>query len=376
MSLYNIDEISKGLRSSIDSNLFRNLEKSNLFFKNHTLSSIEKSNLLLSSNILSSFEKSSSMSSHKLISSFEKATSLLNNNIFSSLEKSNSLSSHKLISSFEKAASLLNNNILSSLEKSNSLSSHKLINSLEKATSLLNNNILNSYEKSNSLSNHKLINSLEGANLLNQKLFNKIEKANLIFSNKVKFYDSLLSDANLESEFANIQESISLISEKILNSELNYEGNEEDIKCDPSQPVQLPGLQENSSKFKHNLFIFLFYFLHILDNQLQMTIFEYVTKPQISTITTECQLMKICKDEIKKNDLIGLYGQRITIENTPLYTKPNLKSENIDKLEKGKILNFINEKNLHKSWLKVEVDFNGEKVQGYLLRRHTTIIKP
>lgn len=116
--------------------------------------------------------------------------------------------------------------------------------------------------------------------------------------------------------------------------------------------------------------------LGLLNSQFEMAFYEYVTKPLILNYISPKEVKSFVKDEIKKHELISLYGQRITTSRLNLRTKANKSSELIETLEPGKILHVIKETNLHKSWLKVEVDFNGDKIQGYVLRTYTTVIKP
>lgn len=122
--------------------------------------------------------------------------------------------------------------------------------------------------------------------------------------------------------------------------------------------------------------IIIIYLIHSFNDQLQMTIFEYATKPLITYYLSSKEVKSIVKNEIKKNELSTLYGKRISLTDLNLRDLPKQSSTLLETIEAGKILYIIDEPCLHKSWLKVEVEYNGEKIQGYVLRRYTTIIKP
>lgn len=111
-------------------------------------------------------------------------------------------------------------------------------------------------------------------------------------------------------------------------------------------------------------------------SQIESAFFEFVTKPLIETHYSPKEVKSIVKEEVKKNELNSLYGKRITLTELNLRDMPEQSATLLETIEPGKILYIVEEKSLHKSWLKVEIDFNGEKVQGYVLRRYTTIIKP
>ena len=59
----------------------------------------------------------------------------------------------------------------------------------------------------------------------------------------------------------------------------------------------------------------------------------------------------------------------------PLYVDPQLKSQIIENLEQYKFLEIIDEPDLHKSWLKIRTEINGEILEGYVLRGYTSTIK-
>lgn len=123
-------------------------------------------------------------------------------------------------------------------------------------------------------------------------------------------------------------------------------------------------------------YIYYYCVLPLVIGILSCAIYEYKVKPKIDSYFSQQQVKTAAKDEVKKNDLISLYGERITAVNLNLRIRPNQTAELIETLDKGTFLHIINEPDLHKSWLKVEVDMNGEKIQGYILRRYTFIIKP
>lgn len=123
-------------------------------------------------------------------------------------------------------------------------------------------------------------------------------------------------------------------------------------------------------------YIYQNYILVLLLGVLSCAIYDYQVKPKINPYFSQQEIKNVIKKEVKKNDLISLYGERITAVNLNLRVSPNRTAELIETLEKGTFFHIIEEPNLHKSWLKVEVDMNGEKVQGYILRRYTFIIKP
>ena len=66
---------------------------------------------------------------------------------------------------------------------------------------------------------------------------------------------------------------------------------------------------------------------------------------------------------------------RITTQQESLYTSPHIKHDVIETLEQHKFLEVLHEPNLHKSWLKVRVEIDGEILEGYVLRRYTSTIK-
>ena len=111
-------------------------------------------------------------------------------------------------------------------------------------------------------------------------------------------------------------------------------------------------------------------------SQVESAFFEFVTKPQIEAHYSPKEVKSIIKEEIKKNELNTLYGKRVAVTNLNLRDMPKKSATLLETLEAGKILHIVDEKGLHKSWLKVEVEYNGEKIQGYVLRIYTTIIKP
>ena len=122
--------------------------------------------------------------------------------------------------------------------------------------------------------------------------------------------------------------------------------------------------------------LIIFWFYGTFNDQFQMALFEFGTKPLLSMYLAPKEVKSIVKEEIQKNELNTLYGKRITLTDLNLRDMPKQSATLLETIETGKILNIVNEKGLHKSWLKVEIDLNGEKVQGYVLRRYTTIIKP
>lgn len=124
------------------------------------------------------------------------------------------------------------------------------------------------------------------------------------------------------------------------------------------------------------IYIYQNYILVLLLGVLSCAIYDYQVKPKIDPYFSQQEVKTLTKNEVKKNALISLYGERITSVNVNLRASPSQTAELIEILEKGTFLHIIKEPNLHKSWLKVEVDMNGEKVQGYILRRYTFIIKP
>ncbi|WP_151801661.1 SH3 domain-containing protein [Acinetobacter guillouiae] len=123
-------------------------------------------------------------------------------------------------------------------------------------------------------------------------------------------------------------------------------------------------------------YIYQYYIVTLLLGILSCAIYEYQVKPKIDTYFNQKEIKTLIKQEVKRNDLLSLYGERITSVNVNLRVKPDLTSELIEILDRGTFLHIINDPQLHKSWLKVEVDMNGEKVQGYILRRYTFIVKP
>ena len=58
-----------------------------------------------------------------------------------------------------------------------------------------------------------------------------------------------------------------------------------------------------------------------------------------------------------------------------MYQEPKINSEIIENLEPYKFLIIVEEPDLHKSWLKVQVEINDEILEGYVLRRYTSPIK-
>ena len=66
---------------------------------------------------------------------------------------------------------------------------------------------------------------------------------------------------------------------------------------------------------------------------------------------------------------------RITTQQEFLYTSPHIKHDVIETLEQHKFLEVLDEPNLHKSWLRVRVEIDGQTLEGYVLRRYTSTIK-
>lgn len=124
------------------------------------------------------------------------------------------------------------------------------------------------------------------------------------------------------------------------------------------------------------IYIYQNYLLVLILGVLSCAIYDYQVKPKIDPYFNPREVKTVTRQEIRKNDLITLYGERVTAVNVNLRVSPDQKSELIETLEKGTFLHIIEEPNLHKSWLNVEVDMNGEKIQGYILRRYTFTIKP
>ncbi|MBJ8418762.1 hypothetical protein [Acinetobacter courvalinii] len=119
----------------------------------------------------------------------------------------------------------------------------------------------------------------------------------------------------------------------------------------------------------------IFFILAALFDQAQNILYEFVIKPKVESYFTQQQIQKTVKCEIIKNDLSSLYGQRITITDVNLRIEPKQSAELIEAIEPATLLHIIDEPNLHKSWLKVEIQRNGDVIQGYLLRRYTRVIK-
>ena len=87
---------------------------------------------------------------------------------------------------------------------------------------------------------------------------------------------------------------------------------------------------------------------------------------------------KEVKNHIKTHthfDKSLLTSYRITSKPLALYTSSNLKSPILEHISSFTLIQRVEESNLHKSWLKVRVEINGEIVEGYVLRRYTSPIK-
>jgi hypothetical protein len=128
-------------------------------------------------------------------------------------------------------------------------------------------------------------------------------------------------------------------------------------------------------KFSDLAIVIILIILELFSNQIQNIAFEFYIKPKIEQHFTPQEVQKTVKCEIIKNDLSSLYGQRITIKDVNLRIEPKQSAELIETIEPATLLHIIDEPNLHKSWLKVEIQRNGDVIQGYLLRRYTSVIK-
>lgn len=105
-------------------------------------------------------------------------------------------------------------------------------------------------------------------------------------------------------------------------------------------------------------------FVTLAQNFLNSTLFFY--------FQSKYEVAKSSPKSINKNDF---KNSRITTEPVSLHSNPKINSELIEILEPYKFLEIIYEPDLHKSWLKVRTEINGEILEGYILRRYTSPIK-
>ena len=89
-------------------------------------------------------------------------------------------------------------------------------------------------------------------------------------------------------------------------------------------------------------------------------------------LQSKYEVARTSRNGINKNDF---KNSRITIKAESLYQEPKINSEIIENLEPYKFLIIVEEPDLHKSWLKVQVEINDEILEGYVLRRYTSPIK-
>ena len=125
---------------------------------------------------------------------------------------------------------------------------------------------------------------------------------------------------------------------------------------------------------------FLYYFYHtyllpillgclssIIMTQLQLA------QDELAKCSTPREIKKVIRSS-SSFDKDALSGYRVTISDSlNLRTEPALKSEIIESLPIGTLLEVIDKSK--KSWILVEIEINDETIQGWVSRKHTIYIK-
>ena len=123
--------------------------------------------------------------------------------------------------------------------------------------------------------------------------------------------------------------------------------------------------------------IFINLILPILLGLITNYIYEFHLQPLVQAYHS-AKSEKEVKNHIKTNthfDKSLLVSYRITSKPLALHTSSNLKSPILESISSFTLIQRVEESNLHKSWLKVQVEINGEIIEGYVLRRYTSPIK-
>lgn len=146
-----------------------------------------------------------------------------------------------------------------------------------------------------------------------------------------------------------------------------------------SDEVILTQESNNKIECQNNLIklLFIWIIFPILLNQISSYVYEFHLQP----LAKEYHSAKSEKEfinHIKANtyfDKSLLKPYRITSKPTNLYTEAKLKSAILEKITQYTLVEKIEDPNLHKSWLKVRIEINGEILEGYVLRSYTSPIK-
>lgn len=211
-------------------------------------------------------------------------------------------------------------------------------------------------------------------------ILDRFREQNIFLNNYLKEKNKVLATLNLNRIQIDNEHGSIFLSELLSWAETNQPDVQAEVtnyfdELNNSSNTQSPNntSPKTISMWANLIIIFI---LQFSLSQIESAFFEFVTKPQIEAHYSPKEVKSIIKEEVKKNELNTLYGKRITLTDLNLRDMPKQSATLLETIETGKVLYIVEEKGLHKSWLKVEIDFNGEKVQGYVLRRYTTIIKP
>lgn len=98
-------------------------------------------------------------------------------------------------------------------------------------------------------------------------------------------------------------------------------------------------------------------------------------REKLNTSSTAVEVKSVVKGaSLIHVDRSFLRGYRVTIvDNLYLREEPSMKSEVIDKLPIGTLVEIIDKSN--RSWLLVDIEINGEVEQGWISRKYTTYFK-
>ena len=131
-----------------------------------------------------------------------------------------------------------------------------------------------------------------------------------------------------------------------------------------------------SDRVKGILFVIFIHVMGLLENHYGEQFLNYLesTKKEFESVSTKEEVKSLIKNPAGRFNRELLKGYRvITGTNTNLREKPNMKSNVIDRLPIGTLIEIIGTSN--RSWLLVEVEINGKIEQGWVLRTYTEYFK-
>jgi hypothetical protein len=126
------------------------------------------------------------------------------------------------------------------------------------------------------------------------------------------------------------------------------------------------------------LYIFHFYILPLVLNYCYdalTTSNALEARMKLQAVSNQREVKQFVKSPSSNFDRSMLKGYRVTTANNLSFrASPNIKSDVVESLPIGTLVKVIS-KDHSKSWLLVEVEFDGELEQGWISRRYTTYFK-